>query len=168
MFVHGCRESKEFFRNPLLPDKSLAVGGSSDAPCLVPVLRVLLMSFLALRLLGGDFAVLQVVAWTGMIVTRTAGQGVTAAVVSTFDGQHPCPLCTALDSARSQEQKDTPLPDGLVAKLKLKDVQRTEDVVISCPVAGVLQIAGSLACLVAMPHDRSDAPAVPPPETRLA
>lgn len=126
------------------------------------------MSFLALRLLGGDFAVLQVVAWTGMIVTRTAEQGVTAAVASTFDGQHPCPLCQALDTARSQEQKDMPLPDGLVVKLKLKDVQRTEDLVIPCPVAGVLQIAGSVACLVARPHDRSDAPAVPPPETRLA
>ncbi len=126
------------------------------------------MSFLALRLLGGDFAVLQIVAWTGMIVTRTAETGVAAAVESTFDGEHPCPLCKALDSAKSQEQKDTPLPDGLVVKLKLKDVQRTEDLVIPCPVAGVLQIMGSVAYLAAMPYDRSDAPAVPPPETRLS
>jgi len=168
MFVHGCRESKEFFKNPFPPDKSLAVGGNSDATWRVSVLRVLLMSFLALRLLGGDFAVVQVVAWTGMIVTRTAEQGVTAAVASTFDGQHPCPLCQALDTARSQEQKDTPLTDGLIVKLKLKDVQRTEDLVIPCPVAGALQIAGSVACLVVLPHDRSDAPAVPPPENRLA
>jgi hypothetical protein len=159
---------KGVFQESIPPDKSLAVGAHSDAGWPVFVLRVLLMSFLSLRLLGGDFAVLQVVAWTGMIVTRTAEQGVTAAVASTFDGEHPCPLCKVLDSARSQEQKDTPLPDGLIVKLKLKDVQRTEDLVIPCPVAGGFQTEGSVACVVALPYDRSDAPAVPPPETRLA
>jgi hypothetical protein len=101
-------------------------------------------------------------------VTRTAEKGVTAAVESTFDGEHPCPLCKALKRAQSQDKKENPLPDGLIVKLKLKDVQRTEDLVIPCPVAGVLQITGSVVHLATMPHDRSDAPAVPPPKTRLA
>ena len=126
------------------------------------------MSFLALRLLGGDFAVLQIVAWTGMIVTRTAEKGVAAAVESTFDGEHPCPLCKALESATTQDKKETPLPDGLLVKLKLKDVQRTDDLVIPCPVAGGIQMIGSVSYLAALPRDRSDGPAVPPPKARPA
>jgi len=31
MFVHGCLESKEFFKNPFPPDKSLADESKADA-----------------------------------------------------------------------------------------------------------------------------------------
>lgn len=122
------------------------------------------MSFLALRLLGGDFAVLQVMAWTGMIVSRTAERGITAAVQSTVTGDEPCPMCKAIKAAQQSEQEKQPVaPDGLITKLKLKDMLRSEDLVLAapCPHAPLSRppTAGPALALLT----RSDAPPVPPP-----
>jgi hypothetical protein len=123
------------------------------------------MSLLALRLLGGDLAMLQVVAWTGMIVTRTADRGVAAAVQSTLDGDEPCPLCKAIKAAREAEQeKPQPLsPDSLLSKLKLKDMLRSEDLVLTAPPADVASSAPAPAHQLGRHLTRSDAPLVPPP-----
>lgn len=129
-------------------------------------LRLALMSLLALRLLGGDLAMLQVVAWTGMIINRTADRGVTAAVQSTLDGDEPCPLCLAIKAARDAgQEKPQPLnPDSLLSKLKLKDMLRTEDAVLTPPGADVARVAPTPAHLLGRHLTRSDAPPVPPPQ----
>ncbi|MDB6069313.1 MAG: hypothetical protein JWL81_484 [Verrucomicrobiales bacterium] len=127
------------------------------------------MPLLALRLLGGDLAMLQIVAWTGMIVTRTVDQGLAAAVESTVDGEHPCPLCLAVKAAKQAEEKPSPVsPDSLVTKLKLKDVQRTEDLVIPCPQPAAALSPAPIRHLAAIPRDLRGAPPVPPPKSHLA
>ncbi|MBN8526045.1 MAG: hypothetical protein J0M02_11980 [Planctomycetes bacterium] len=50
---------------------------------------------LVLFLIVGNAAVVQVVAWAGMIAVRSAESGVAAAVASTFSGAAPCRLCRA-------------------------------------------------------------------------
>jgi hypothetical protein len=55
--------------------------------------------------LGGHWFVLQAVAWAGMLVTYAQVSGVAAAVEQTFDGEHPCSLCTQIEQGRKQEKQ---------------------------------------------------------------
>lgn len=128
------------------------------------------MCLLALRLLGGDVAMLQVVAWTGMLVTRTAERGVAAAVESTFEGDEPCPLCKAVKAVQQSDQKDgqPAIPEGLITKLKLKDMLRAEGPAVLPPAAiPLLSTAPSMEAARRGPA-RSDAPPVPPPRMSAA
>ena len=133
----------------------------------VRFLRLFIMTFFALRLLGGDLALLQVVAWTGMIVTRTSQEGVQGAVVSTFDGEHPCKFCKALAAIKTPGKNETPLPDGSLVKLKPKDMLRTGDLAIATPVLPCLA-PGLIDFEMTLLATRGDAPDVPPPRLRCA
>lgn len=151
------------------PDKPLAVFWQPDASVRVAPFRLILMTLLALRLLGGDVAMLQVVAWTGMIVSRTAERGVAEAVKSTMDGDEPCPLCKAVKAVQQSEQTPQPAsPDNLISKLKLNDLLRSEDQVIP----GLGAAAGKTSRPDMDPAQRgltrSDAPPVPPPRRMAA
>ena len=69
-----------------------------------------LIGIAALRLAGGDLLMLQVTAWSSMLVTRTAESGITEAVKTTFDGDHPCKMCHVVKEASkavdAQKEKD--------------------------------------------------------------
>lgn len=54
---------------------------------------------------GGHWLVLQSVAWGGMIVAYSRTDGLTVGVEKTFDGQHPCGLCKAIEKSKGSEQK---------------------------------------------------------------
>ena len=58
----------------------------------------------ALYLSGAHWMVLQTTAWTGMVVSRSFNAGVATAVETTFDGQHPCRMCTAIAEGQKEEQ----------------------------------------------------------------
>jgi len=45
------------------------------------------------------------VAWTRMLVKNLRTASFIEAVVRTFDGQHPCPLCKVIAKARKSEKK---------------------------------------------------------------
>jgi hypothetical protein len=131
--------------------------------------RLILMSFLALRLLGGDVAMLQIVAWTGMIVTRTAERGIAAAVESTFDGDEPCPLCKAVKAVTQSEPAPLPAnPDQLVMKLKLNDMVKSGDLLLPCPSIDQPQTIPLVNRPEGIPRARCDAPALPPPKFQVA
>jgi hypothetical protein len=49
-----------------------------------------------LQILGGHWALLQTSAWLGMIVQCSQRAGLKAGLVQTFDGEHPCPVCKAI------------------------------------------------------------------------
>lgn len=49
--------------------------------------------------------VLQVTAWTGMLVTRTEQTSFVQALDSTFRGDAPCRLCSAIKAGKREEQK---------------------------------------------------------------
>ena len=72
--------------------------------------KVLVGLALALSL-GLHWALLQTVAWTGMLFRYSQQATLAEAIAKTFDGRHPCSLCKVIEQARSsekQEQKDQP------------------------------------------------------------
>lgn len=68
-----------------------------------------------LQLLGGHWAVLQTGAWMGMIVQYSQQAGLKAGLAQAFDGEHPCPVCKAIEHGKQHEQKKAPV---LQAELK--------------------------------------------------
>jgi hypothetical protein len=60
-----------------------------------------------LQILGGHWALLQTTAWVGMIVQYSQRDGLTAGLAQTFDGEHPCSVCKAIQDGKKQEQKKT-------------------------------------------------------------
>jgi hypothetical protein len=77
------------------------------------IFRHILTIACALYLSGAHWMVLQMTAWTGMLVSRSADAGMTEAVETTFDGEHPCAMCMAITKAQEQEKKqeEQRLPD---------------------------------------------------------
>jgi hypothetical protein len=55
--------------------------------------------------IGLHWAFLQVVAWTGMMISYSQDRPVTEAVSDTFDGQHPCKLCKQIANGKKEEKK---------------------------------------------------------------
>ncbi len=49
-------------------------------------------------LVGGHWGMLQVVAWTGMVITYSRDASLGEAVRKTFDGDHPCALCNEVSA----------------------------------------------------------------------
>ena len=113
----------------------------------------------ALYLSGAHWAVLQVTAWTGMLVARSQRVSVVVAVETTFDGQHPCRLCSAITSEQKEEkQKEREFP---VLK-KMQEVKFVEVARFELPARESSGEAGWMD-LVQMNPWRADAPPVPPP-----
>jgi hypothetical protein len=55
-----------------------------------------------------------------MLVARAPEVGVTLAVETTFDGEHPCSLCSAVQVGQKEEREQQSLPPGFG---KLKDAK---------------------------------------------
>lgn len=68
------------------------------------VFRMVAVSMLVLAL-GLHWALLQTVAWTGMLITYAHDASFQEAVGMTFDGQHPCALCKVIKNGRAEERK---------------------------------------------------------------
>jgi len=66
--------------------------------------RIATVSVLVLSL-GLHWALLQTVAWTGMIVSYSKEGSFQEAVSKTFDGKHPCGLCELVKAGRAEEKK---------------------------------------------------------------
>jgi len=72
--------------------------------------------FLAMfSIAGGHWAVLQSVAWTGMLIEYSQSSSLRAAVIKTFGGKAPCQMCRTIEEGR---QKETKLPATLKADKK--------------------------------------------------
>ncbi|MFO1476333.1 MAG: hypothetical protein U1F98_06750 [Verrucomicrobiota bacterium] len=54
---------------------------------------------------GGNWTLLQSVAWTGMLADNLRRGSFSEAVERTFDGRHPCKLCRQIDRARRSEKQ---------------------------------------------------------------
>ena len=55
--------------------------------------------------LGLHWALLQTVAWAGMVISYSRDASLKQAVSMTFDGEHPCPLCKAIKKGQAEEKK---------------------------------------------------------------
>lgn len=121
--------------------------------------RTLLTAICALYLSGAHWAVLQVTAWTGMLVSRTQTVGVEEAVRTTFDGAHPCEMCEGISAAKQEEQKQAPAMP--IAK-KLLEIKSPALAFLELPKP--LRIA-DLSWFELLTEDgrRLEAPPTPPP-----
>lgn len=68
--------------------------------------------------LGLHWAVLQTVAWTGMLVRYTRDNGLQQAIRMTFDGQHPCALCKVVQRGQAEDQRSDRQPAPTQTKLE--------------------------------------------------
>lgn len=57
--------------------------------------------------LGFQWTLLQSVAWTVMLLDRSAEMGWVQAMETTFDGHHPCALCKVVRKGRDTQQQTT-------------------------------------------------------------
>jgi hypothetical protein len=55
--------------------------------------------------IGLQWAALQSIAWTAMLIEYSKHSTVCYAIQRTFDGAHPCSLCHAVSKAKSSEKK---------------------------------------------------------------
>lgn len=55
--------------------------------------------------LGLHWVLLQTVAWTGMVIVNSQTLPFREAVSRALDGEHPCPLCTAIQKGKQEESK---------------------------------------------------------------
>jgi hypothetical protein len=55
--------------------------------------------------MGLHWALLQTVAWTGMVIAYSQKNPFPDAVSMTFDGEHLCPMCKAIKQGRAEEKQ---------------------------------------------------------------
>ena len=55
--------------------------------------------------LGGHWAILQSVAWVTMVASYSQTAPLKTALVKTFNGEHPCPICQLVATGKKSEQK---------------------------------------------------------------
>jgi hypothetical protein len=113
----------------------------------------------ALYLSGAHWMLLQATAWTGMIVVRAQSAPVAEAVETTFDGEHPCRMCSAISEGQKEEkQKERDLP-------LVKKAQEVRLVSLDWFELPPAEVSGEARWpdLVAAALWRTDAPPVPPP-----
>jgi hypothetical protein len=122
------------------------------------LLRASTIALLVLSL-GLHWAVLQSIAWTGMLIAYSCDSSFKDAVTKTFDGKHPCPMCKVIAQGRAQEKKRDQgaqpgfkLDPALVWQATAFDFARPQDPIV--------------AALMAAPS-RIDPPPTPPPRGSL-
>jgi len=62
--------------------------------------------------LGLHWALLQSVAWVGMLVSYSQAGSLRQALVKTFDGNHPCSLCKEIEQGKKSEKKSDSTIEG--------------------------------------------------------
>ena len=126
-------------------------------------LRTWFVLLSCLHLCVGVDALLQVVAWSRMLVDYTTQTSLAEGVTMTFDGQHPCCMCKAIAESRKQRQnKDDELPDLISIRLVLKEFVSPGNSEVPVPQA-VDFSADEFVPLPAGSSLQGESPPVPPP-----
>jgi hypothetical protein len=108
--------------------------------------------------IGLHWFVLQSVAWTAMIVKYSAGTSLSAALVKTFDGAHPCSLCRVVQKGKTSEKNSDLQP--LASKFNLFVTAKESPFSI----AGTAFRYNSTGVISLT---RGESPPVPPPRLKL-
>ena len=90
--LHGSRTERRATREP-------RANRSSCMPAKLLVALTLVLS------LGLHWGFLQSVAWVGMFVSYSQDASFAEAWIKTFDGRHPCKLCTSIQKGQAEEKK---------------------------------------------------------------
>lgn len=91
------------------------------SPSVRRAFRILVAVLGCLHLCGGHWGVMQTVAWAKMLADYSAQDGLVEGAKKTFDGDHPCCMCKAIETAKKQQggthdKKVPQTPTGLVLK----------------------------------------------------
>jgi len=117
--------------------------------------RWLLISSLVVSL-GAPWALLQSVAWFGMLVRYSHETTLLQAVVMTFDGKHPCRLCHLVQQGSAEDRQQ-----------QKKTAKHDESIQLGLPPASFSlfhpPMPHDLATGMLFPGARVDAPPRPPP-----
>lgn len=80
----------------------------------------------------GSLNLMQMVAWTGMMVDYSTGRTLAEAAEMTLDGQHPCEMCLSIAEARRQNnESDSPLPGEDRSHLRMEVLPLVMPTVVS-------------------------------------
>ncbi len=133
----------------------------------------MLLVLLMLVAMGGHISVIQIAAWTGMIISRTPAQGFSQAVASTLSGDQPCRVCQTvkqLEAAQDAHADDgtpaQPHPDAPTLKMvkeKMATVFAGSEIL-----ALTVQVLRPVwpTCTARLPEFVATPP-VPPPQTAV-
>jgi hypothetical protein len=125
------------------------------------VLHSLLVAALMVSI-GLHWAVLQSAAWVGMAVAYSVEKGsVVEGLSDTFDGDHPCPLCKAVEKGVESEQqpKEGQPPPSKTKEMKLTLALVTVPLFVFAPIAPQHWIMTSSDL-----KTRREEPVSPPPQ----
>lgn len=111
--------------------------------------------------LGMHWALLQGIAWTGMLISFASEGTVVEAVEKTFDGQHGCALCAKVKEGRDSDQKQ---PQQAGQSLKKMDAVLVEITNLIAPSGESI----SFALIRELMVKRNELPETPPPRRGLA
>jgi len=75
-------------------------------------LGTLMIGFAMFSIVGGHWAVLQTVAWVGMVADYSQTSSVGLAIRKTFSGESPCSMCRAIEKGKAAETKLPALAQG--------------------------------------------------------
>jgi hypothetical protein len=104
--------------------------------------------------MGVHWAILQSVAWTGMVICYSHEGSFREALQKTFDGKHPCKLCKIVTAAKKSEKKEA-------SQKPIHDL----DFLFNAPRISLLPCLSDN--LIAVPDhlllSRNEAPLTPPP-----
>ncbi len=104
--------------------------------------------------LGGHWAILQSVAWVTMVAGYSQTDPLREALVKTFDGKHPCPICKLVAKGKKSEPKS----DSQKLLIKLDLVLASTPIGIFPPARDPLELTPSCSAGAA-----GEAPPNPPP-----
>lgn len=127
------------------------------------LLSKLLCLVAAITLMDGHIVALQSYAWASMLHERIPEQGVTEAITTTFDGEHPCEHCLTaqkLNSTENDPEKDT-TPQFRLSGLKTIGLAHQR---IAAPEAPSSTFLPHHISTVIHINDRTDLVPTPPPQ----
>src|SRR5262249_25647376 len=79
--------------------------GLSTLPSMLRAVSRLAVAATLICAIGGNWALLQSIAWTGMVISYSHDAGWKEALKKTFDGKHPCQLCKAVAEGKKSENR---------------------------------------------------------------
>lgn len=130
-------------------------GGCASSPAMRPPRWIALV--LAVVLVSGHAAGLQLIAWTGMAIERAQTMSVMDAVCSALDGSRPCTICTAVDVLTASTDKPQ-APSSIVVK---PDLAPAVDLLFRLPAIEPVALS-FVDSMRPLPSWRADVPTPPP------
>ena len=109
--------------------------------------------------IGLHWALCQAFAWANMVATYSRDTSLTAAIVKTFDGRHPCPLCKQISKSKQAEKKTDSTLD-----LKKQEFPYAAAFFVFDPPSFYWETRDPANISPGLPH----APPVPPPRSLIA